>query len=156
MAATDVGEQTPGGPPAPAMLPLQPAEEPYSIFDKRQRACVVLIVSIAATCKTLRVPRQEYSTLKRPANKDKVSGFSSNIYFPAIPTIADDLGVSNELVNVTVTSYLIFQGLAPSLWGPVSDVKGRRLAYCCTFLVFLGACVGLAESKNYASLIVLR
>lgn len=61
-----------------------------------------------------------------------------------------------ELVNLTVTSYLIFQGIAPSLWGPISDVKGRRVAYCCTFLVFLAACIGLAETKNYATLIVLR
>jgi MFS family permease len=86
----------------------------------------------------------------------KVSGFASNIYFPALPTIADDLNVSLELVNLTVTSYLIFQGIAPSFWGPVSDVKGRRIAYACTFLVFLGACIGLAETKNYATLIVLR
>ncbi|ETS86679.1 hypothetical protein PFICI_00507 [Pestalotiopsis fici W106-1] len=84
------------------------------------------------------------------------SGFASNIYFPALPTIAHDLDVSVELVNLTVTSYLIFQGLAPSLWGPVSDVKGRRVAYCLTFLVLLGACVGLAEARNYATLIVLR
>ncbi|KAI1137638.1 MFS general substrate transporter [Hypoxylon sp. FL0543] len=116
----------PPSPPGP--------EEPYSIFDKRQKALIVLIVSTAAT----------------------FSGFASNIYFPALPTIAHDLNVSIELVNLTVTSYLIFQGLAPSLWGPVSDVRGRRIAYCCTFLVFLGACVGLAETRNYATLIVLR
>ncbi|KAF2092425.1 MFS general substrate transporter [Rhizodiscina lignyota] len=85
-----------------------------------------------------------------------VSGFASNIYFPALPTIAHDLNVSVELVNLTVTSYLIFQGVAPSLWGPISDVKGRRIAYCFTFLVFFSACIGLAESKNYATLIVLR
>lgn len=85
-----------------------------------------------------------------------VSGFASNIYFPALPTIAQDLNVSIELVNLTVTSYLIFQGLAPSLWGPVSDVKGRRTAYCCTFIVFIGACIGLTETKNYATLLVLR
>ena len=90
------------------------------------------------------------------ANAHTVSGFASNIYFPALPTIASDLNVSVELVNLTVTSYLIFQGIAPSFWGPVSDVKGRHLAYTCTFLVFLGACIGLAESKNYATLIVLR
>lgn len=85
-----------------------------------------------------------------------VSGFASNIYFPALPAIARDLDVSVELINLTVTSYLIFQGIAPSFWGPLSDVKGRRIAYCCTFLVFLGACIGLAETKNYATLIVLR
>lgn len=64
--------------------------------------------------------------------------------------------MSVELVNLTVTSYLIFQGFAPSLWGPISDVKGRRVAYMCTFLVFFGACIGLANTRNYATLIILR
>ncbi|KAK0654669.1 Quinidine resistance protein 1 [Lasiodiplodia hormozganensis] len=128
-------EEAPGTQPQSTSPPSPTVpEEPYSIFDKRQKALIVLIVSTAAT----------------------FSGFASNIYFPALPTIAHDLNVSVELVNLTVTSYLIFQGLAPSLWGPISDVKGRRIAYCCTFLVFLGACIGLAETKNYATLIVLR
>ncbi|KAF3032245.1 hypothetical protein E8E12_002104 [Didymella heteroderae] len=85
-----------------------------------------------------------------------ISGFASNIYFPAIPSIARDLNVSVELINLTVTSYLIFQGLAPSLWGPISDAWGRRVAYIGTFLVFFGACIGLALSSNYAALVVLR
>ncbi|PYI24205.1 MFS multidrug transporter [Aspergillus violaceofuscus CBS 115571] len=75
---------------------------------------------------------------------------------PALPTIARDLNVSVELVNLSVTSYLIFQGLAPSLWGPISDVRGRRSAYMGTFAVFVGACIGLALTKSYAQLIVLR
>ncbi|KAI1356570.1 major facilitator superfamily domain-containing protein [Xylaria sp. FL0043] len=108
--------------------------EPHSIFDKRQKALITFLAATAAT----------------------FSGFASNIYFPSLPTISEDLGVSIELVNLTITSYLIFQGLAPSLWGPLSDVKGRRLTYFCTFLVFLGACIGLAETPNYATLIVLR
>ncbi|KAF2017871.1 MFS general substrate transporter [Aaosphaeria arxii CBS 175.79] len=110
------------------------AKEPYSIFDRAQKALIVIIVATAAT----------------------FSGFASNIYFPAIPNIARDLDVSIDLINLTVTSYLIFQGLAPSLWGPISDVKGRRVAYTCTFLVFLGACIALAETKNLATLIVFR
>ncbi|KAL5003856.1 major facilitator superfamily domain-containing protein [Aspergillus recurvatus] len=112
----------------------QTPEPSYSIFDKRQKWLIIVIVSTAAT----------------------FSGFASNIYFPALPTVANDLNVSLELVNLTVTAYLIFQGLAPSLWGPVSDVKGRRTAYIGTFIVFFGACIGLAEAKNYATLIVLR
>ncbi|PTD04788.1 MFS antiporter QDR2 [Fusarium culmorum] len=128
----------PGESPTVTRTPASPSspnyEEPYSIFDKRQRALIVTLVSIAAT----------------------FSGFASNIYFPALPTIAYDLEVSVELINLTVTSYLIFQGLAPSLWGPISDVKGRRVAYCLTFIVFLGACIGLAEAKNYATMVVLR
>ncbi|GMF68477.1 unnamed protein product [Aspergillus oryzae] len=128
-------------------------DAPYSIFDKRQKWLIIAIVSTAATCKF-----ENHSVTKKICRltSTTVSGFASNIYFPALPTIADDLGVSLELVNLTVTSYLIFQGLAPSLWGPVSDVKGRRIAYICTFIVFLGACIGLALSKNYATVIVLR
>ncbi|KAI1282172.1 major facilitator superfamily domain-containing protein [Xylaria sp. FL0933] len=114
--------------------PIDHTMEPYSIFDKRQKWLIILIASTAAT----------------------FSGFASNIYFPALSTIARDLNVSLELINLTVTSYLILQGIAPSFWGPLSDVKGRRITYCFTFLVFLGACVGLAESRNYATVIVLR
>ena len=109
-------------------------EESYTTFTNRQIWLIVSIVSTAAT----------------------FSGFASNIYFPALPAIAADLDVSVTLVNLTVTSYMIFQGLAPSLWGAVADVKGRRLTYICTFLAFLGACLGLANTQNYATLITLR
>ncbi|KAM7212871.1 MFS multidrug transporter [Rhypophila decipiens] len=108
--------------------------EPYTIFDKRQKAIIVVISSIAAT----------------------FSGFAGNSYFPALPTLASDFNVSIDLINLTVTSYLLFQGIAPSLWGPISDVKGRRVAYLFTFIVFLGACIGLALAKDYATLLALR
>ncbi|KAL1968074.1 hypothetical protein VTN77DRAFT_2204 [Rasamsonia byssochlamydoides] len=51
---------------------------------------------------------------------------------------------------------MIFQGLSPTLWGALSDVYGRRITYIGTFVVFLGACIGLAETKDYAQLMVLR
>jgi MFS family permease len=112
-----------------------PAENaPYSIFTPKQKALIVFLVSWAAT----------------------FSGFSGNIYFPAIPTIASDLSVSTELVNITVTTYLIFQGLSPSIWGAIADVKGRRVTYICTFAVYLGACIGLAKTRHYYQLVILR
>jgi MFS family permease len=107
---------------------------PYSIFTSQQKAVIVTIVSIAAT----------------------FSGFASNMYFPAIPTIAADLPVSAELINLTVTSYMIFQAFSPTLWGAFSDLRGRRLAYICTFIVFLGACIGLGETRRFYQLLVLR
>jgi len=42
------------------------------------------------------------------------SPFSANIYFPALNVIAADLNVSNTLINLTLTTYMIFQGLAPT------------------------------------------
>ncbi|KAG0646112.1 Itaconic acid 2-hydroxyparaconate biosynthesis cluster ITP1 [Hyphodiscus hymeniophilus] len=107
---------------------------PYSIFTSRQKSLIVTTVAIAAT----------------------FSGLSANIYFPAIPEIVTDLSVTPELINLTVTSYLILQGLSPSVWGSVADVHGRRVTYICTFLILLGACVGLAETKHYYQLVILR
>ncbi|KAG9645553.1 MFS general substrate transporter, partial [Aureobasidium melanogenum] len=106
----------------------------FSIYTKGQKLWIILLVSFAAT----------------------FSGFASNIYFPSIPTIAADLSSSIELINLTVTGYLIFQGLSPTLWGAISDTYGRRITYICTFVVFIAACVGLAETKSYAQLLVLR
>ena len=84
------------------------------------------------------------------------SGLSSNSYFPAIPQIATDLGVSTELVNLSVTLYLVFQGISPSFWAPLSDQQGRRLVLLATFTVYFGACIGLALTEHYALLLVLR
>jgi MFS family permease len=107
---------------------------PYSIFTPKQKALIVTIVSIAST----------------------FSAFASNIYFPAIPAIARDLSVTAELINLTVTSYMILQGLAPSIWGAVADVHGRRVTYIFTFIIFIGACVGLAETRHYYQLVIIR
>ncbi|KAE9375984.1 MFS general substrate transporter [Stipitochalara longipes BDJ] len=111
-----------------------PPAIPYSIFTPKQKALIIAIVSIAAT----------------------FSAFASNIYFPSIPAIARDLSVTPELINLTVTSYMILQGLAPSIWGALADVHGRRLTYFITFTIFIGACVGLAETKHYYQLVILR
>jgi len=35
-------------------------------------------------------------------------------------------------------------------------VKGRRITYIFTFIIFFGACVGLAETKSYSQLLVIR
>jgi hypothetical protein len=49
----DANEQFPVDTPATTPLPVEPHRdviEPYSIFDKRQRGLIVLLVSTAATC----------------------------------------------------------------------------------------------------------
>ncbi len=109
-------------------------KEPYTIYTTTQKALIVAVVSIAAT----------------------LSGFASNIYFPSLPQIAKDLSVTTNLVNLTVSCYMIFQGLSPTIWGAISDAVGRRITYCGTLMIFLGACIGLAETRSFAQLMVLR
>lgn len=67
---------------------------------------------------------------------------------------------------------MIIQGLAPSFWGPLSDTKGRRLTFIGelapvfraniiivttgTFLLYLGANVGLAFNSDFTYLMIFR
>ncbi|MCJ1245381.1 hypothetical protein MMC30_002585 [Trapelia coarctata] len=109
-------------------------EAPYCSFSRGEKAFIVTCVSAAAF----------------------FSPVSSNIYFPALNVLAAELNVSNTLINLTLTSFLIFQGLAPTFIGSFSDVAGRRPAYLICFILYLAANIGLALQTNYAALFILR
>ena len=84
------------------------------------------------------------------------SGLSSFIYYPALNLIAEDLHTSIGLVNLTITSYLIVSGIAPSIIGDLADRTGRRPLYIATFTVYFAANVGLALQNSYVALFALR
>ncbi|KAF2219642.1 putative florfenicol exporter [Elsinoe ampelina] len=84
------------------------------------------------------------------------SAVSANIYFPALNALAVDFGVSASLINLTITTYMIFQGIVPLLMGDLADTVGRRPAYILCFILYISANIGLALCPDYASLLVLR
>ena len=106
----------------------------YSVFTKRQKKNIVFLTAFGSF----------------------FSPLSANIYFPALNSLAKDLKVSNELINLTLTSYMIFQGLAPTIFGDLADMTGRRPAYVIGFIIYIGANIGLALQNNYAALFILR
>lgn len=84
------------------------------------------------------------------------SSISSFIYFPAIPFLAADLGVTIQQVNLTVTSYLIMSGVFPSIMGDAADRFGRRPVFLAGLLVYIAANVGLALQSQFGTLFALR
>lgn len=82
-----------------AQVPTGPV---YSVFSVWQKRYIVIMVTWAAF----------------------ISPTSANIYFPALNPLAADLKVSNTLINLTLTSYMIFQGLAPTVFGDLADMAG--------------------------------
>lgn len=85
-----------------------------------------------------------------------VSPMTATIYFPTLNALSKDMGVSISLINLTITSYMIFQALAPTMYGEFGDMAGRRPAYILGFSIYIAANVGLALQNNYAALLVLR
>ncbi|PYH88443.1 MFS general substrate transporter [Aspergillus ellipticus CBS 707.79] len=121
--------------PQPSTLEGQPLEKPpHHIFTRSRKLEMVCIVSLAAI----------------------FSPLSSNIYFPALDEVSKSLNVSMSLATLTITVYMIVQGLAPSFWGSLSDATGRRPVFIGTFIVYLIANIALAESRNYGELMAFR
>lgn len=111
-----------------------PSGPPHSIFSNHQKSYITFLAAWASF----------------------FSPLSANIYFPALTTLARDLHKSNTLINLTLTSYMIFQGLAPTIFGELADMVGRRPVYVLGFVIYIGANIGLALQSNYAALFVLR
>lgn len=106
----------------------------YTVFRKSTQRWIVFLVALAGF----------------------FSPLSANIYFPALNYIAADLSVSLELINLTITAYLICQGIVPFIIGGLADAHGRRPLYLIVFLIYFAANVGLALQTSYPALIVLR
>ncbi|KIW00449.1 uncharacterized protein PV09_07974 [Verruconis gallopava] len=108
--------------------------EPFSIYSSKQKKMMVVCAASAAF----------------------FSPVTASIYLPALNTIADDLRVSNTQITLTVTTYLILQGIAPTFVGGFSDSAGRRPAYIICLVIYSVANLGLALQRSYPALLVLR
>ncbi|KAF7625157.1 hypothetical protein AFLA_002031 [Aspergillus flavus NRRL3357] len=124
------------GPPTEItpLLQYHPGKERYSVFSTRQKRLIILTAAIAST----------------------FSPISANIYYPALNSIAAGLDVSSSQINLTITTYMICQGLAPTLTGPFADQAGRRPAYILCFLIYIISNIALALQHSYPALLVLR
>ncbi|KIW42762.1 uncharacterized protein PV06_06276 [Exophiala oligosperma] len=109
-------------------------DKPYSVFTRRQKIGIVFGATMGGL----------------------FSPFTTNIYFPALTTIATDLDVSISKINLTITTYMIFQAVAPAFISGITDVHGRRPTYVIGMVVYMGANLGLALNHSYAGLLVLR
>ncbi|KAF9893507.1 hypothetical protein FE257_010819 [Aspergillus nanangensis] len=108
--------------------------EVYHVLSKKEKWNLVIFVSLAGC----------------------FSPLSSNIYFPAIDTISSDLGINASLVALTITVYMVVQGIAPSIFGTFSDTCGRRLTFTISLTIYTAANLALAFTSNYAMLMALR
>lgn len=107
---------------------------PYSVFTLKEKRLIIFLTAWAGF----------------------FSPLSANIYFPALNALAADLHVSNSLINLTLTSYMIFQGIAPTIFGDLADSAGRRPAYLIGFTIYIAANIGIATQNSFAALFVLR
>ncbi len=82
--------------------------------------------------------------------------FAIDMYLPALPAIAADLGSSIELAQLTLTVYLAVYALAQLFLGPLADMLGRRAVIGAGLVLFCIGCVGCALAPTMGTLIGAR
>ncbi|KAI1753974.1 major facilitator superfamily domain-containing protein [Xylaria castorea] len=84
------------------------------------------------------------------------ASWTAQIYLPALNNAAQDLHTSTKKINLTVTSYMIFQGVTPIFIGGYADAMGRRPVYIICFILYIATDIALALTDSYGSLLALR
>ncbi|GAB5589290.1 hypothetical protein Unana1_04190 [Umbelopsis nana] len=81
---------------------------------------------------------------------------ASMIYMPSLVDIANSLNTTTASVNATVSTYVVFLGIAPLFWASFSDIYGRKRMYLISIIIFIVASVICAVTNSTALLAVFR
>ncbi|KAF3000491.1 hypothetical protein E8E14_004416 [Neopestalotiopsis sp. 37M] len=113
----------------------------------------------------IEIPDEVYDRL--PAHRKRIIVFllsfcsflapiSSTSVLAASPEVAKEFHTTGSIINVSNAMYMLFMGLSPMFWGPMSQVYGRRWVTIVTAIAFLACSIGTALAPNLAAFFVFR
>ena len=85
-----------------------------------------------------------------------IGPFAIDMYLPAMPTIALALHTSTAATQMTLMAYFAGFGLSQLVYGPVSDMFGRKLPLYFGLTLFIIGSAGCALSPSIEWLIFFR
>ncbi|KAI1500757.1 major facilitator superfamily domain-containing protein [Biscogniauxia marginata] len=81
---------------------------------------------------------------------------SSTSVLAATPEVAATYATSGAVVNLVNALYMLFMGISPIFWGPMSQVYGRRRVTLVTAAGFFMCSIGTALAPNLAAFFIFR
>lgn len=91
-------------PPSPEDMYWETGDEVYGRFSQWRKVGIVTAMSFCAF----------------------LSPISSTSVLAATPEVAAEYGTTGSVINLSNAGYMVFMGLSPIVWGPMSQVFGRR------------------------------
>lgn len=85
-----------------------------------------------------------------------IGPFAIDMYLPALPTIGSTLGASIGEVQASLMVFFVALGLGQVIYGPLSDMFGRKLPLYAGLVMFMVASVGCALAPNIQALVAWR
>lgn len=122
-------------------MPVEPissvVEIPDEVYDRLPAHRKLIIVFLLSFCSFL-------------------APISSTTVLAATPEIAEEYSTTGAIVNIVNALYMLFMGLSPMFWGPLSQVYGRRLITLITAVGFLVCSIGTALAPNLGAFFAFR
>ncbi|WP_042297593.1 multidrug effflux MFS transporter [Paraburkholderia bannensis] len=84
------------------------------------------------------------------------ASISTDLYLPALPTMARSLHASTGTMEYTISAYLVGFSLGQLVWGPLGDRYGRRTPVSIGLVLFVLGSAGCALAQSPASMIAWR
>ncbi|KZZ91088.1 Major facilitator superfamily domain, general substrate transporter [Moelleriella libera RCEF 2490] len=104
-----------------------------------------------------RLPRrQKWSIVAVLSYCAFLSPLASTSILSATPEVAATYHASGSVINVSNAGYLAFMGLSPMVWGPTSQVFGRRPVLLLTGVLFFTVSLATAVAPDLASFFAFR
>ena len=79
-----------------------------------------------------------------------------DMYLPALPAIARDLSASSAAVQQSLMAFMLAFAVGQLVYGPISDMFGRKLPLYAGIVIFLIGTVGAAFSSGVEQLVIFR
>ena len=85
-----------------------------------------------------------------------IGPFAIDMYLPAMPTIAASLQTSTAAAQMTLTAFFLSFGACQLIFGPLSDMVGRKPPLYFGLAIFLAGSIGCALAPSVEALIAFR
>ncbi|OHV20736.1 MULTISPECIES: CmlA/FloR family chloramphenicol efflux MFS transporter [Rhizobium] len=87
---------------------------------------------------------------------DILASLAMDIYLPVVPTMPEALGTSPAVIQLTLSLYMLALGAGQIVFGPISDIIGRRPVLLGGVALFAAASFLLACSSSAPLFVALR
>ena len=84
------------------------------------------------------------------------STFTSSVFSAATTKVAEVFGVSREVSTLTTSLYVLGYAFGPLIWGPFSELEGRRIPILIGMFGFTIFCFGTAVAKDLQTVMICR
>lgn len=82
--------------------------------------------------------------------------FAIDMYLPALPEIGRSLGAGTEAVQASLMAFFVSLGVGQLVFGPLSDMFGRKLPLYLGLGVFLAGSIGCVFAPDIETLVAFR